>query len=682
MNSDFMRKSLKVLGLVCVMAACTFIVWADETQPEELDVPFEPTHPLVVEAMLKQAQVTNNDVHFDMGCGDGRIVIMAVQKFNAKKAVGIDLDPQRIREATENAAIEGVSDRVKFIHGNILDPAIPISEANVVSIYLLNTVNLMVRPRFFRELRPGTRIVSHAFHMADWEPDKTVRHPRARGQVIYYWVIPASVGGTWRWTTATPQGEVQQSLRMGQEFQGVSGMLTFPRAEDIPIGDATISGAQFSFTATVPMSGTQVKVSYQGKVEGDTIQGTQKWQGGTYSGEYPWNPRRDAIDLTGEWELKSVEQQQNSYGTLSIENKDGKLEAAYGMGKDRRRVNLSAFYSWGTSIRFELPTEDNPVIFSGVLQNDGTGAGMITSEGWPVEQQWVARRIGGAASSEKTSATQPVTQPVEPKTNTPPVVTGPGRKWSPEMGQPMPGDEYKNPVDESVLIWIGGGDLMMGNNEGPSDEKPVHRVSVPGFWLGKYEVTNKQYANFLKVSHRDTPSNWENERLNGPNQPVVGVIWLEAKSYVDWARLRLPTEAEWEFAASGSGQFRYGTKTGEMSQELANARYPGAKGSDLATTPVGQFPPNPFGIYDLAGNAWEWTSTIFYKYPYSPADGRESKEARGMRVLRGGCWYFPYDYCRTTHRHRFASHLRYDFAGIRVAMTAPATGKASAHEEK
>jgi len=150
MNCDFIRKSLKLVGILCVMFAWASLVIADEQQPEELDVPFEPTHPAVAEAMLKQLAVTPNDIHFDLGCGDGRFLIMAVKKFNVEKAVGIDIDPQRVKEATENAAFEGVSDRVEVRKGDIMDA--DIGEATTVSIYLLNTVNLMIRPKLFRDL--------------------------------------------------------------------------------------------------------------------------------------------------------------------------------------------------------------------------------------------------------------------------------------------------------------------------------------------------------------------------------------------------------------------------------------------------------------------------------------------------------------------------------------------------
>jgi SAM-dependent methyltransferase len=152
------------------------------------DVPFVPTRPQVVEEMLKMAQVKKGDTVYDLGCGDGRIVIMAAQKFGAH-AVGVDIDPQRVKEATENAKKAGVSDRVRFIQGNLFDA--DIHRATVVTLYLLPDVNVRLRPKLLKDLAPGTRVVSHSFTMGDWKADKETD---ADGTRLYLWTIPA--GGT------------------------------------------------------------------------------------------------------------------------------------------------------------------------------------------------------------------------------------------------------------------------------------------------------------------------------------------------------------------------------------------------------------------------------------------------------------------------------------------------------
>ncbi len=150
------------------------------------DVIFVPTPQEVVDAMLKMAEVGPNDVVYDLGSGDGRIPITAVQKFGAKKAIGIDIDPQRIREAKENLAKAAVGDKVKFLNQDLFQT--DISEATVVTLYLLPSLNVKLMPKLKAELKPGTRIVSHSFDMqGQWEPEKS---QDVDGKMIYFWTIP------------------------------------------------------------------------------------------------------------------------------------------------------------------------------------------------------------------------------------------------------------------------------------------------------------------------------------------------------------------------------------------------------------------------------------------------------------------------------------------------------------
>ena len=148
------------------------------------DVPFVPSPQDIVEHMLKLANVHHGDVVYDLGCGDGRIVIAAA-KMGASRAVGVDINPERIAEATKNARAAGVLDHVKFIQGDLF--TVPIHDASVVTLYLLPSVNVKLKPRLMSQLRPGTRVVSHSFDMGDWKPDKT---EEVQGRYLYYWVIP------------------------------------------------------------------------------------------------------------------------------------------------------------------------------------------------------------------------------------------------------------------------------------------------------------------------------------------------------------------------------------------------------------------------------------------------------------------------------------------------------------
>jgi ubiquinone/menaquinone biosynthesis C-methylase UbiE len=148
------------------------------------DVVYVPTNFEVVVQMLKLAQVTSKDIVYDLGCGDGRFVVTAARQFGAR-GVGIDIDPARIDEARELSKRAGADDKVRFVVGDLFEA--DISEATVVTLYLLTRLNLKLRPKLQKELRPGTRIVSHAFDMGDWAPEKT---ESVGASQIYLWRIP------------------------------------------------------------------------------------------------------------------------------------------------------------------------------------------------------------------------------------------------------------------------------------------------------------------------------------------------------------------------------------------------------------------------------------------------------------------------------------------------------------
>lgn len=150
------------------------------------DVPYVPTPQNVVDGMLELAQVKKDDVLYDLGSGDGRIPVTAAKRYGVN-ALGIDINPQRVREANETARREGVTDLVTFRTGDLFET--DLSQASVVTLYLLPEVNLKLKPKLLRELKPGARIVSHAFNMGDWEPDET---RKIDGSTIYLWTVPAT----------------------------------------------------------------------------------------------------------------------------------------------------------------------------------------------------------------------------------------------------------------------------------------------------------------------------------------------------------------------------------------------------------------------------------------------------------------------------------------------------------
>ena len=149
------------------------------------DVIYVPTPPEVVDEMLKMADMKKDDVLYDLGSGDGRIVIAAAKKYGVR-GVGIEIDPERLKEARENAQKAGVADKVKFREEDLFEA--DIKEATVVTLYLLDSLNEKLRPKLLRDLKPGTRIVSHAFRMGDWQPEKSAE---VDGRWVYFWTVPA-----------------------------------------------------------------------------------------------------------------------------------------------------------------------------------------------------------------------------------------------------------------------------------------------------------------------------------------------------------------------------------------------------------------------------------------------------------------------------------------------------------
>ena len=174
------------LGLALTLAA-SLAASAQTPVPKTPDVPYVPTPEPVVTAMLTLAKVKKSDILYDLGSGDGRIVITAARRFGTR-GTGIELLPALVQEATENARQAGVSGLAKFVEGDILEANI--SDATVVTLYLLPAVNMKLRPKLLA-LRPGTRIVSHNYDMGDWAPEKTVTLNLDDGEhTVYYWVVP------------------------------------------------------------------------------------------------------------------------------------------------------------------------------------------------------------------------------------------------------------------------------------------------------------------------------------------------------------------------------------------------------------------------------------------------------------------------------------------------------------
>jgi SAM-dependent methyltransferase len=175
-------RRLILCGVLAFALACAGA--RAQTAPAAIDVPYVPTPGPVVDAMLKLAKVKRGDVLYDLGSGDGRIVIAAARRYGVR-GVGIDIDPRRISEANENARRAGVARQVRFLNQDLFES--DFREATVVTLYLLPRLNVKLRPKLLAELRPGTRIVSHGFDMGDWKPE---REMLVRDTTIYLWIVP------------------------------------------------------------------------------------------------------------------------------------------------------------------------------------------------------------------------------------------------------------------------------------------------------------------------------------------------------------------------------------------------------------------------------------------------------------------------------------------------------------
>ncbi|HEY0013646.1 MAG TPA: 50S ribosomal protein L11 methyltransferase [Allosphingosinicella sp.] len=216
------------------LLALLFAAPAAAIPQEELDVPYVPTPMRVVDRMLDLAELRADEYLIDLGSGDGRIPIAAAMR--GARALGVDIDPARVREAQAAARLRGVETRARFRRQDLF--ATPIAQADVVTLYLLPDINLRLRPRLLTELRPGTRILSHQFDLGDWRPDASEELDSSR---IRMWIVPAVVGGAW---TMRLEDGTTLPLVLEQRFQEVTGTLGA-----VPLAELRLRGSSFRFKA-------------------------------------------------------------------------------------------------------------------------------------------------------------------------------------------------------------------------------------------------------------------------------------------------------------------------------------------------------------------------------------------------------------------------------------------------
>jgi len=259
-------------------------------ESEDFPAPYEATPMPVVNAMLKMGSVGQNDFLIDLGSGDGRIVIAAAKKFGAR-GFGVDLNEKLVELSKQYAREEGVVDRTAFYVQDLF--MTDISKADVVTMYLLQEANLELRPKVLKDLRPGTRVVSHAFHLGDWRPDDTVLVGNVLWgeHVIYLWIVPAKVSGKWQWRISMPGGEQTFSLEVEQHFQDIAGVATNEKGK-WRLFDTTLRGDQISFSLVSEADDRMIRQDYEGRVKSNVIEGTVTLSGGVKEARFQWRTAR------------------------------------------------------------------------------------------------------------------------------------------------------------------------------------------------------------------------------------------------------------------------------------------------------------------------------------------------------------------------------------------------------
>ncbi|MCW9707249.1 SAM-dependent methyltransferase [Fodinibius salsisoli] len=277
--STYSHRSTKLSILSVFIFALLFITTAP-LQSQDLDVPYVPTPNEVVEKMLDLADVQSSDYVIDLGSGDGRIVIAAAKR--GASGHGIDLDPERIAEARENAQSEGLDDRIMFMEENLFDT--DFTKASVITMYLLPSVNEKLRPELLDKMEPGTRIVSHSFSMGDWKADKKaeVSPPNSsRTHDIYFWIIPAKVAGEWSWSS----NGTDFDMNINQQFQEISVRIYDGNGSSYNIQKQELTGDRITLRA---VNGDQSYI-LSGQVTDGSIEGIIQHHNGDDKSIIPWS---------------------------------------------------------------------------------------------------------------------------------------------------------------------------------------------------------------------------------------------------------------------------------------------------------------------------------------------------------------------------------------------------------
>jgi len=410
-----MKTARTVLGIALVVAVLE-LSHAGHVKtaapPRRPSIPYVATRNDTVQDMLWIANVGKDDVVYDLGSGDGRIVIAAVRDFGARRAVGIEIDPERIRESRKNTQKAGVTDCVEFIQGDLFTT--DFRQASLVTLFLGHQSNIKLRPEMLTILKPGTRIVSHQFGMGEWQPDKTLTvrtvylgmwstlwngfndNPRVpdytgndlflqTGDKILMWVVPAPVAGIWRGKIETEDEPQDLNLTLHQRLSNVSGTFQLSGKTNLAGGvRVDLWGNHVRFWCRPDnMAYGRFELRFDGHVLENTMQGTLAVENEGRLQERAWEAQRDKADFAGTWEWPCASGPRSV--KLRIEQRDGRLIATY-LDQDRI-LPVTDFYDYGGGFYFTLLigrkegglriTEDTGWLIGEAVLDDGVLKGHI-----------------------------------------------------------------------------------------------------------------------------------------------------------------------------------------------------------------------------------------------------------------------------------------------------------------
>ncbi len=272
--------------IFCRLVIAALLLWAASARAQwPYEVPFVPSPQVVVEEMLRLANVTKDDFVMDLGSGDGRILVTAARKFGAR-GIGVDLDENLIYQSEENARVAGVTERVQFLRQDLFKT--DLTKASVITMYLLPGVNMRLRPSLLA-LKPGTRIVAHDFDLGDWKPDVKVTIRKN----VMLWIVPAKMDGRWRLELPLPAGAQSWDMDIRQKHQEIDGVVRVADRPPAGLWQTSLRGDRVSFVLVDNTDReNEANMYFEGVVRGGVMEGEFVRGAGNMQTRHKWRAIR------------------------------------------------------------------------------------------------------------------------------------------------------------------------------------------------------------------------------------------------------------------------------------------------------------------------------------------------------------------------------------------------------